>query len=129
MAGLPLAYPFGAAPTNALPRQVVEFELHLREPMRTAPPGVKRGRRVVIEVKLAGNAEARRAVVAQVLAYAAVLRGMSAVSLESQTLQKHLQKRGVSTLLEAVEDDDQTGAVDARVFRDGLEVSLATGAF
>ena len=34
------------------------------------------GRLAIIEVKLARNAEARRAVVAQVLTYAAYLRGM-----------------------------------------------------
>lgn len=39
------------------------------------------GRLVVIEVKLANNAEARRAVVAQVLTYAAYLHGVERADL------------------------------------------------
>ena len=41
------------------------------------------GRLVIIEVKLAGNAESRRAVVAQVLSYAGYLQGLDPVQLES----------------------------------------------
>ena len=44
------------------------------------------GRLVIIEVKLAGNAESRRAVVAQVLSYAGYLQGLSPGQLESQVL-------------------------------------------
>ena len=44
------------------------------------------GRLVVIEVKLAGNAESRRAVVAQVLSYAGYLQGLDVEQLESQIL-------------------------------------------
>jgi RecB family endonuclease NucS len=47
------------------------------------------GRLVVIEVKLAKNSEARRAVVAQVLAYAAYLHGMQVAGLE-QLLSRNL---------------------------------------
>ena len=41
------------------------------------------GRLVILEVKLASNSEARRAVVAQVLAYAAALRGLTPDELDS----------------------------------------------
>src|ERR1700683_96807 len=44
------------------------------------------GRLVIIEVKLAGNAESRRAVVAQVLSYAGYLQGLDVEQLESQVL-------------------------------------------
>lgn len=56
------------------------------------------GRLVVIEVKLAGNAEARRAVVAQVLSYAGYLQGLDSCQLESQVLAPHL---GGSSVLAA----------------------------
>jgi hypothetical protein len=52
------------------------------------------GRLVVIEVKLAGNAESRRAVVAQVLSYAGYLQGLDAEQLESQILAGHLTSGG-----------------------------------
>jgi hypothetical protein len=80
------------------------------------------GRLVIIEVKLAGNAESRRAVVAQVLSYAGYLQGLDIEQLESQIL------RGASVLA-AVQGDDQQHAVDAEDFRDGLAHSLAEGAF
>lgn len=44
------------------------------------------GRLVIIEVKLAGNAESRRAVVAQVLSYAGYLQGLDVDQLESEVL-------------------------------------------
>src|SRR5262245_21295106 len=52
------------------------------------------GRLVVVEVKLARNAEARRAVVAQVLTYAAYLHGIQRADLEQEILGGHLQQRG-----------------------------------
>ncbi len=79
------------------------------------------GRLVVIEVKLAGNAESRRAVVAQVLSYAGYLQGLDVDQLESQIL-------GASVLA-AVQGDDQQHAVDAEDFRSGLTHSLAEGSF
>jgi RecB family endonuclease NucS len=48
------------------------------------------GRLVIIEVKLAANAEARRAVVAQVLSYAGYLQGLDPEQLESQILSGYL---------------------------------------
>src|SRR5215472_13882017 len=68
------------------------------------------GRLVIIEVKLAGNSEARRAVVAQVLSYAGYLQGLDPEQLESQVLGK--------SVLAAVQAGDQQHAVDAEDFRD-----------
>jgi hypothetical protein len=50
------------------------------------------GRPAVIEIKLAKNAEARRAVVAQVLAYAAYLQGLTPEQLECDVLGAKLRK-------------------------------------
>ncbi len=89
------------------------------------------GRLVIIEVKLAKNAEARRAVVAQVLAYAAHLQGLSPTELEGDVLRRHLQVRGFDTLfaaaLSASQEDDSDSA-RAR-FEDGLSDSLRSGSF
>jgi hypothetical protein len=79
------------------------------------------GRPVVIEVKLAGNAESRRAVVAQVLSYAGYLQGLDPEQLESQVLGR--------PVLAAVQAGDQQHLVDAEDFRDGLARSLAEGGF
>jgi RecB family endonuclease NucS len=48
------------------------------------------GRLSVIEIKLRRNAEARRAVVAQVLMYAAFLKGIDARTLERDVLGSHI---------------------------------------
>jgi RecB family endonuclease NucS len=58
------------------------------------------GRRVIIEVKLAKNAEARRAVVAQILTYAAYLRGTSRESFEQDVVAGHLAKRHYTGVFE-----------------------------
>ncbi len=87
------------------------------------------GRLAVIEVKLARNAEARRAVVAQALAYAAYLHGSDLGTLESTLLRKHLDQRGFSSLLEAARSVDQEGAVDDEAFTQALEGNLSEGAF
>ena len=86
------------------------------------------GRLVVIEIKLAYDSEARRAVVAQILAYAAVLHGLSIDALGSEVLAKHLPKRQATTLFEAVEGGGVSG-LDETSFREGLAKSLDTGAF
>jgi hypothetical protein len=85
------------------------------------------GRVVIIEVKLAGNTESRRAVVAQVLSYAGYLQGLDAEQLESQILAGHLAA-GESVLAAAQASDQQHG-VDPDAFRDGLARSLAEGGF
>jgi hypothetical protein len=87
------------------------------------------GRLAILEIKLAKNAEARRAVVAQILTYAAYLRGMDPITLERDILGTHLHKRGYETLAQAVIDGDQEGAFDAAAFGEVLATSLAEGRF
>lgn len=87
------------------------------------------GRLAIIEVKLAKNAEARRAVVAQILTYAAYLRGASRESLEHDLLGSHLAKRQYAGVFEAVDENTQDGSVQAEAFLKGLDESLAAGAF
>lgn len=87
------------------------------------------GRLAIIELKLAKNAEARRAVVAQILTYAAYLRGMDPVTLERDVLGPHLQQRGYPDLAEAVRANDQEHAFDGEIFRVQLADGLRTGRF
>jgi hypothetical protein len=91
---------------------------------------VERGGRVaIIEVKLSRNAEARRAVVAQVLAYAAALQGTDPLAFESDVLGAHLRRRGYEGLAAAVAAEAQEGVFDPAVFAQGLADSLAEGQF
>ena len=85
------------------------------------------GRLVIIEVKLAVNAESRRAVVAQVLSYAGYLQGLNPDQLESEVLARHLPPGG--SVLTAVEADDQQHVLDPAAFKDGLTRTLAEGSF
>ena len=87
------------------------------------------GRPVIIEVKLARNAEAKRAIVAQALAYAASLRGWQVGDLEEGPLQGYLKSQGHQSILEAVQAQDQYSAVDAETFAETMQQYLATGAF
>lgn len=87
------------------------------------------GQLVVIEVKLSRNAEARRAIVAQVLAYAAFLHHQSPEALEQTTLGRYLAEHGMATLADAVAAGDQEKSFVPEVFSDGLATSLATGRF
>ena len=87
------------------------------------------GRLAVIEIKLARNAEARRAVIGQVLAYAAYLWGMDQRTLEEDVLSKHLRKRGYDSLAQAVASNDQVGSFDAEEFAAGISESLKLGRF
>ena len=87
------------------------------------------GRLVVVEVKLAKNSEARRAVVAQVLTYAASLRGMSRATLEATILSSQLAKAGAESIADAVGAANQTGSFDREGFEAALDASLRTGAF
>ena len=87
------------------------------------------GRLVVIEVKLARNPEARRAVVAQILTYASYLRGRSIEELETQTLASHLAKRGHASLADLLAANDQKGAFDRASFEDALRTNLDEGRF
>jgi hypothetical protein len=72
------------------------------------------GRMAVIEVKLARNSEARRAVVAQVLAYAAVLHGLSLEGLETEVLAQHLGARGYASLVDAARQAEQAASLTRR---------------
>jgi len=82
------------------------------------------GRIALIEIKLARNAEARRAVIAQVLAYAAYLWGMDKAGLEQDVLYHHLRKRGYESLAQAMEANDQEGSFDSETFSAGVADSL-----
>ena len=79
------------------------------------------GRPVIIEVKLAQNSEARRAVVAQILAYAAHLHGTTREQLEDRV-------RGDHSLVDAV-SSCQEDAFDADEFTDALDGHLQEGRF
>jgi hypothetical protein len=86
------------------------------------------GRLVLIEVKLAGNSEARRAVVAQLLSYASFLRGNTVVGLERGALASQLAQRGaadIASLAAAGFQDTTLG--DG--FRAAMQDSLDTGSF
>jgi hypothetical protein len=85
------------------------------------------GRVVIIEVKLAVNAESRRAVVAQVLSYAGYLQGLDLEQLESQILRNHLGASG--SVLGAVQADELQELVDPAEFHEGIARSLADGSF
>lgn len=87
------------------------------------------GRLVVIEVKLARNPEARRAVIAQILTYAAFLRGLSVESLERDILASHLSRRGHSNLTDLVASSDQTGSFERAAFEQALSQNLNEGRF
>ena len=87
------------------------------------------GRPAIIEIKLARSAEARRAVVAQVLAYAAYLHGLETSTLTRDVLGHHLRTRGYDGLADAIAANDQEGSFDADVFAAGLADCLTTGRF
>jgi alkylated DNA nucleotide flippase Atl1 len=87
------------------------------------------GRLAIIEVKLARNAEARRAVVAQALTYAAYLKGLTVDGLELDVLATHLRIRGHESLAAAAAEEDQERTLDIESFREELAATLAEGAF
>lgn len=87
------------------------------------------GRLVLIEVKLAANAEARRAVVAQILAYAAFLKGIEPDILEREILRSNLSRREYDSIASAVEQQDREGSFEPDAFAQGLATSLERGHF
>lgn len=86
------------------------------------------GRPVLIEVKLSKNAEARRAIVSQTLAYAAYLHGSTPEGFE-QLLQNHLKSRGYVDISAAASSIEQARSFDIAEFMNSLWHSLSTGAF
>ncbi len=88
------------------------------------------GRLSIIEIKLNKSAEARRAVVAQVLTYAASLAGMDRKALEAPVLLgSYLHERDVPTLADAISLEDQTEQIDIERFNDAVDERLREGAF
>lgn len=87
------------------------------------------GRPTIIEVKLERNPEARRAIVSQIIAYAAFLQGFDSESLELGPLRKSLADAGYQSILEAVQTEDQEGTVDADSFMASLQDHLQQGTF
>jgi hypothetical protein len=87
------------------------------------------GRLAVVDFKLSRNAEARRAVVAQVLTYAAHLKGLSPEAVERDVLGRHLRDRGYESLQGAVASNDQEGSFDPTTFSEGLAECLSQGHF
>lgn len=85
------------------------------------------GRPVIIEVKLAQNNEARRAVVSQILAYAASLHGTTREHFEGR-FGNNLKARGHDSLKDAV-SATEGGAFDVDEFTDSLEEHLREGRF
>ena len=65
----------------------------------------------------------------QVIAYAAFLRGFDAEGLEQGPLRKPLTDAGCGSILEAVQAQDQEGAVDADSFTASLQAYLDQGNF
>lgn len=87
------------------------------------------GRLVILKIKLSKNAEARRAVVAQILTYAAHLKGLSPETVEREVLGHHLHNRGYKSLQDAVASNDQEGSFESTSFSEGLTKCLAEGHF
>ena len=87
------------------------------------------GRFVLIEVKLARNGEARRAVVAQLLSYASFLRGNQVAALEQGTLAAHLARRGATDIASLAATGFQDETIAGETFRAALQQSLEGGSF
>ena len=87
------------------------------------------GRPTIVEVKLASNSEARRAIVSQVITYAAFLHGFTVKSLEQGPLRRPLADAGYGSILEVVQAQDQEGAVDADSFTTSMQEFLDQGNF
>lgn len=83
---------------------------------------------VLLEIKLQKNAEAKRAVIAQILTYAANLKGQSAAEFES-LMRSHLDKGDANLIVDLVRESDQTGVFDEQAFGAGLAEALASGGF
>jgi len=87
------------------------------------------GRFALIEVKLASNSEARRAVVAQLLSYASFLRGNTVTGLEQGTLASHLANRAAADIASLAAAGFQDNMLAGDDFRAAMQESLDTGSF
>ncbi|MCY3652759.1 MAG: hypothetical protein OXG89_07015 [bacterium] len=85
------------------------------------------GRPVIIEIKLAKSPEARRAVVAQILAYAANLHGMTREQLEYRFISE-LKRRGHESIVDAMRSL-QEEAFEDEEFNAALDEHLREGRF
>lgn len=117
-------------PLSGLPRLVVVGrEVQLGSGVADLVAIEPDGRPVIVEVKLARNAEARRAVVAQALTYAAFLYRLAPDAFETGVLRAHLQRRGWDSLEQAMTETDQEGSFDPGIFHTGLADALSKGSF
>ena len=87
------------------------------------------GRPVVIEVKLEKNPEAKRDVIAQTLAYAASLYGITVEKLEGTILAKRLQDKEHKSLADAVEEATDRSDFNRDEFYRKLTAHLDKGSF
>lgn len=91
-----------------------------------------KGRPVIIEVKLSKNPEAKRAVVAQTLGYAAWLHGVTVEDLEEDILSQHLGDRKLADVIEETDANSVTldrEGFDRDEFYENLARHLAEGSF
>ena len=65
----------------------------------------------------------------QVLAYAAFLHGLDVAGLQQGPLRRHLEKADYGSILEAVQAQDQEGAVDVEAFSASMQEFLDQGNF
>jgi hypothetical protein len=108
---------------------IIGREVHLGSGYADLLGAEPSGRLAIIEVKLSKNAEARRAVVAQVLTYAAYLRGMTRETLEQGVLAAYLKSHDHESLDHLLIAAVQDGSFDAAAFDIGLRENLASGHF
>ena len=87
------------------------------------------GRPVIAEVKLARSPEAKRAIVAQVLSYAAFLQGYDVESLAKGPLFRSLADRDQESILGMAMTQDQEDEIDSETFETALQEYLANGMF
>lgn len=87
------------------------------------------GRPVIAEVKLARSSEAKRAIVAQVISYAAFLQGFDVESLAKGPLSKSLADQDQVSILGMAMTQDQEDEIDSETFESSLQEYLTNGMF
>ena len=87
------------------------------------------GRPVVVEVKLVSNSEARRRIVAQLLEYGAVLRGLDVSGLEQGPRLSSVADLGHDTIYHAVDSEHPGFAPDEESFYSTMQAHLDRGDF